>query len=573
MHLDLLGIFPFTGHKNINKTMADFADCEGQFEDYEGQLIDYEEDKDIDEIEDDDDDVWDGDGEESPEENQCLFCDQIFPSVDEVFRHCEKEHFFNIIDIGRKWKLDCIQYIKMINYIRSKKPTSLEITQLKGDKPLWDSDDYLKPHNMEDGLLQYDIEYFISQKVEKDVQNEATSVDSNSSEQEHKQQTPVVMTPSEYHGLCLKLQGANERAESAETELQRALHDLQKMRTMVQNLVMSQPNEPIKPESAVHTLTEDEDEEYFGSYAHFSIHEDMLKDKVRTESYRDFMYKNKDLFKDKVVLDVGCGTGILSMFAVSAGAKQVIAVDQSDIVYQAMDIVRENNLQDKITILKGRIEDVKLPVEEVDIIISEWMGYFLLFESMLDSVLYARDKYLKIDGSVYPDKCNIQLVAIDDKDVHDKHIAFWENVYGFKMSCMQADVVKEASVDIVKPDKIISEPAVIKELDCRLCKFGDLQFKQDFQLSLATKGEITAVIGYFDIHFDRNCGNKVMFSTGPKDTSTHWKQTVFLLEKFIPVQKGEIVKGTVHCRKNKKDPRALLITLSIQDQSQTYLMQ
>lgn len=100
--------------------MTDFADCEGQFEDYEGQLIDYEEDKDIDEIEDDDDDVWDGDGEESPEENQCLFCDQIFPSVDEVFAHCEKEHFFNIIDIGRKWKLDCIQYIKMINYIRSK---------------------------------------------------------------------------------------------------------------------------------------------------------------------------------------------------------------------------------------------------------------------------------------------------------------------------------------------------------------------------------------------------------------------------------------------------------------------
>ena len=59
---------------------------------------------------------------------------------------------------------------------------------------------------------------------------------------------------------------------------------------------------------------------------------------------------------------------------------------------------RENNLQEKITLLKGRIEDIDLPVKEVDIIISEWMGYFLLFESMLDSVLYARDKYLKPDG-------------------------------------------------------------------------------------------------------------------------------------------------------------------------------
>ena len=52
------------------------------------------------------------------------------------------------------------------------------------------------------------------------------------------------------------------------------------------------------------------------------------------------MYQNKDLFKDKIVLDVGCGTGILSMFAASAGARQVISVDQSEIVYQAMDIVR-----------------------------------------------------------------------------------------------------------------------------------------------------------------------------------------------------------------------------------------
>ena len=51
-----------------------------------------------------------------------------------------------------------------------------------------------------------------------------------------------------------------------------------------------------------------------------------------------------------------------------------------------------------MTLLKGRIEDLTLPVDHVDIIISEWMGYFLLFESMLDSVLWARNKYLKPNG-------------------------------------------------------------------------------------------------------------------------------------------------------------------------------
>ena len=64
----------------------------------------------------------------------------------------------------------------------------------------------------------------------------------------------------------------------------------------------------------------------------------MLKDTVRTDAYRDFIYENKHLFKGKVVLDVGCGTGILSMFCARAGAAKVIAVDNSDII----DFAREN---------------------------------------------------------------------------------------------------------------------------------------------------------------------------------------------------------------------------------------
>lgn len=58
----------------------------------------------------------------------------------------------------------------------------------------------------------------------------------------------------------------------------------------------------------------------------------MLRDTVRTEAYRDAMYKNPDTFKGKVVLDVGCGTGILSMMAAKAGAARVIGVDYSSVV-------------------------------------------------------------------------------------------------------------------------------------------------------------------------------------------------------------------------------------------------
>jgi tRNA/tmRNA/rRNA uracil-C5-methylase (TrmA/RlmC/RlmD family) len=144
---------------------------------------------------------------------------------------------------------------------------------------------------------------------------------------------------------------------------------------------------------------------YFGSYSHFYIHEEMLKDKVRTNAYRNAIEGNREDFRDKIVLDIGAGTGILSIFAARAGAKHVYAVENAEIAYFAREIIKKNGLEDKITILKGKMEEVVLPVPEVDIIISEWMGYFLLYESMLDSVLWARDKYLnKKTGKMLPDR-------------------------------------------------------------------------------------------------------------------------------------------------------------------------
>ena len=105
----------------------------------------------------------------------------------------------------------------------------------------------------------------------------------------------------------------------------------------------------------------------------------------------------------QVVLDIGCGTGILSLFAVKAGASHVFAIDQSPIIHKAVEIARENGVGDKITFIRGEVESVRLPVDSVDVLISEWMGYFLLFESMLDTVLYARDKWLinKKNGKMY----------------------------------------------------------------------------------------------------------------------------------------------------------------------------
>ena len=99
---------------------------------------------------------------------------------------------------------------------------------------------------------------------------------------------------------------------------------------------------------------------YFQSYSSIYIHEKMLRDQARTDAYKRAIDLNKDLFKDKIVLDVGCGTGILSIFAARAGAKHVYGVEMSDTADMAVKIISENSFSDKITVIKKEIENVTL---------------------------------------------------------------------------------------------------------------------------------------------------------------------------------------------------------------------
>ena len=114
----------------------------------------------------------------------------------------------------------------------------------------------------------------------------------------------------------------------------------------------------------------------------------------------------------------------------------------SNIIDQAREIVAANGFSDGmfslknlssmdcdirvsvavITLVKGKLEEAELPIQQFDIIISEWMGYFLLYESMLDTVLMARDKYLKPGGLIFPDNAAMYICAIEDQEYKEEKI-------------------------------------------------------------------------------------------------------------------------------------------------------
>jgi len=495
-------------------------------------------------IDDSGEEIANGEEEEEATKVQCLFTTQTFTSVDELFTHMKTHYNINFKQLLHKLNLDFYNYIKFINYLRKTKPTPETLNNL--DVSIFSGDEWLMPVIEDDLLLQYDIEALSLEDEE---------------------------APSEVEVLKMKLVVSEERARLAEEFLERTIDDLNKCRKELNALLLGGVGSgrskggkalPKLVEGNGHCdeLEEEDHEGYFSSYAHYGIHEEMIKDKVRTESYRSFILNNPGIFKGSRVLDVGCGTSILSMFSAEAGAKEVIGVDNSEIAYQAMDVVLENKLNKIINIQKGKAEDLKIE-GKVDVIISEWMGYFLLFESMLDTVIYCRDNYLSESGCIYPDKCNISLVALDDADLYNNKVKFWGDVYGYKMGAMRKSVIEEPLIAVVKQEKVISKPHVLQEFHLMKVSVAQLEFEAPFSLQILQDGEISALVGYFDCDFETKAEQPVRFSTSPFDTPTHWKQTVFFFKEVIAVKEDEVINGRLKCRKNKQDSRSLDVTIDI----------
>lgn len=122
-------------------------------------------------------------------------------------------------------------------------------------------------------------------------------------------------------------------------------------------------------------------------------------------------------------MDVGAGSGILSLFAAQAGAKKVYAIEASKSAENARKLIKANGFDKIITVIEARIEDLKpdqIPEGKVDVIVSEPLGTFLLNERMLETYVIARDLFLKPDGRMFPARAEFCIIPFSDQDIYNE---------------------------------------------------------------------------------------------------------------------------------------------------------
>ncbi|XP_030642880.1 protein arginine N-methyltransferase 2 [Chanos chanos] len=325
------------------------------------------------------------------------------------------------------------------------------------------------------------------------------------------------------------------------------------------------------PSSYLQLDTEEDvwqDDEYFGNYGTLRLHLEMLSDKPRTETYRQVILSNSAPLRGKVIMDLGCGTGIISLFcACLSQPAAVYAVEASSVAEYTCALVKQNRCENVVKVFQARIEELTLP-GKVDVLVSEWMGNCLLFEFMVESVVLARDRWLKQGGMMWPSSACLTLVPCQALTDYSEKMDFWDRPYGLDFSCLKPLAQKEFfskpkfNHQIV-PEDCLSAPSDVITLNMHTLQVSDLEkLSGNFSFTVEKFGTLHGFTAWFSAQFQslEKDGTVLELNTGPHSELTHWKQTLFMLDSPVTVHEGDCIAGSITLQRNPIWRRHMTIT-------------
>ncbi len=265
-----------------------------------------------------------------------------------------------------------------------------------------------------------------------------------------------------------------------------------------------------------------------GHAAPLDYHRRLLDDPVRMDAYERAL---RHLVRPgDVVLDLGAGTGILSILAARRGAR-VHAVESMPVADLAREMIHANGLQDRVQVHRADARSLE-PLEPVDLLVTDCMGRFLVDDAMLPAVRGGR-RWLRPGARCCPDRIDLQLAPVGDVSLRAVD-RFTQPAFGLDLSaatryalncCYRAQLGPQAQM---APAQRYHRWEVAQEAP---------PFDAQLVWRLRRGGRLQGLAGWFDARL----APEVQLSTGP-GIETHWGQYLFPLPPTL-AQRGDEIQA------------------------------
>jgi SAM-dependent methyltransferase len=283
-----------------------------------------------------------------------------------------------------------------------------------------------------------------------------------------------------------------------------------------------------------------------GHDASFEYHRRMLDDDLRMDAFERAI--RAVVRPGDVVLDLGAGTGVLAMLAARCGAARVHAVESMGVARVARELVAANGFADRIVVHEADAITMA-PVEAVDVVVSDFLGCFLVDDGMLDAVAAAA-RWLKPQGRFVPEAVRLLVAPFAAVPLPAVDIAS-ATMYGLDLRTLEAGVLRRSYRGDLDPTLLLAAPRAF--LDYRPPAL-DEPFGRELSFTAAAAGRLRGFAGWFEARLAPG----VTLTNAP-GAQTHWGQALF------PVATRAVAAGDeLRFRLRARDARLLELEWSVE---------
>jgi SAM-dependent methyltransferase len=281
-----------------------------------------------------------------------------------------------------------------------------------------------------------------------------------------------------------------------------------------------------------------------GSYDSLEVHRGMLLDAGRVDAFRRALHHA--VRAGDTVLDLGAGTGVLSLLAVQAGAAHVYAVERSSIATVAAALAERNGYGSRVSVIQADIDAVEVP-HRVDVIVSEWLGVYGVDENLLATVLRARDRWLRPGGTMLPGRVVSWLAPVWLGESARESAYFRSRPHDLDLELIGELAAQQIAWPRagVHPGQLRADPLALWRVDVARCPLGAATRTLAARLTFTADGAgaLNGLAAWFEAGF----GGGIALTNAPWAPPTHWGQFVFPLARTYRLAAGTTIQATFRC--------------------------